>query len=104
LIVGQKWVNVDAYRVSGDDQINASIKLISDLHINTSESRHFITPGLKPEYRKLIGTHYIRTQWEKDINATALKRTFAGWEGDAKQFVPDVFREWPNKGDAMIFP
>lgn len=92
LIIGREWVDVDSHRCSNDGQIDASVQIMSDLHIKISENRYSITPGLKPKFRNLIDTHYIRTQLEKDINAAGLERTFSNWTQDMRQLIPATFQ------------
>lgn len=90
------WFANSAAEMQGQEIDENIFTLINDLHIDISDTRASISPGLRPEYERLIGTGYKNTEKGRRLAAKAMQREFSEWKTsfgrETQAFLQD---KWP---------
>lgn len=79
---GRPWFANSATEMQGQEMDEGIFMLINKVHKDISGVRASISPGLRPEYEKLIGTGYRNTERGRRLAAKAMQQEFSKWETD----------------------
>lgn len=77
---GRFWFANGAAEIRGHEIDEGIFQLINEVHKDISGVRASISPGLRPEYEKLIGTGYRNTEKGRRLAAKAMQLEFSKWE------------------------
>lgn len=77
---GRPWFTNSAAEMHGQEIDERIFPLINEMHKDISGIRASISPGLRPEYEKLIGTGYRNTERGRRRAAKAMQQEFSKWE------------------------
>jgi hypothetical protein len=82
LAFGRAWFTECSHQMSGKSPDLEQFAKINSIHKEIAGVRASISPGLRPEYERLIGTGYRRSEKERKRAAKSMALEFSRWKTD----------------------